>query len=165
MPPRIHTVRPIDGVTLGASYAYTHVKVPPVANPIPGPLFGTITRVFTVFTPENAVSGFLDLDQPLTAMRGAHLRFHLDANYADPTYSFQAENVRTDSSFIVNGSIALAEIPLSSSGATGEIRFWVRNLLNESHIYRRSNANAAVIGDYANFNPPRTFGVEGIVNF
>ena len=37
---------------------------------------------------------------------------------------------------------------------------WTRNLFDETHIYRRSNANAAVLGDYANFNPPRTFGLE-----
>jgi iron complex outermembrane receptor protein len=159
------TVRPLNGVTLGASYAYTDVKVPPVANPITGPLFGIITNVFTVFTPKNAVSGFLDLDQALPSMRGAHLRFHADANYADPTYSFQAENVLTDKSFIVNASIAIADMPLSENGVTGTIRLWTRNLFNESHIYRRSNANAAVIGDYANFNPPRTFGVEGVINF
>ncbi|MBV9932540.1 MAG: TonB-dependent receptor [Alphaproteobacteria bacterium] len=160
------TVRPAKGLTLGASYAYTDVKVPPVANPIAGPLFGAITNVFTVFTPKNAVSGFIDFETPVPGIREANLRFHLDANYADPTYSFQAENVLTDSSFIVNGSIALADIALNANGGVkGTIRLWSRNLLNESHIYRRSNANANVIGDYANFNPPRTFGIEGTIAF
>ena len=42
---------------------------------------------------------------------------------------------------------------------------WSRNLLNETHIYRRSAANAAILGDYANFNPPRTYGIEASVAF
>jgi iron complex outermembrane receptor protein len=159
------TVKPATGLTMGLSYAYTDVKVPPVANPIAGTsTFGVITNVFTVFTPKNAVSGSLDYDLPV-GMRDARLRLHLDANYADPVYSFQAENVLTESSFIVNGSLALADIPLNSSGVRGTIQVWARNLFNEAHIYRRSNANAATIGDYANFNAPRTFGLQGTVNF
>ena len=40
------------------------------------------------------------------------------------------------------------------------LSLWARNLFNESHIYRRSNANRLVLGDYANFNAPRTLGIE-----
>jgi iron complex outermembrane receptor protein len=158
------TVRPVDGLTLGASYAYTDIKVPPVANPLPGPTNGVITNVFTVYTPKHAGSAFADYEVPLSAWGEAKVRFHVDANYAGPQYSFQAEDVKTDKSFIVNGSIALADIPMSL-GARGTLNLWARNLLNEDHIYRRSNANAAVIGDYANFNAPRTFGLQGIINF
>jgi iron complex outermembrane receptor protein len=159
------TVKPTTGLTMGLSYAYTDVNVPPVANPIAGTsTFGVITNVYTVFTPKNAVSGSLDYEMPVGS-RDARLRLHLDANYADPTYSFQTESVLTDSSFVVNGSIALADIPLNSNGVRGTLQVWARNLFNESHIYRRSNANAGTIGDYANFNPPRTFGLQGTVNF
>ena len=42
---------------------------------------------------------------------------------------------------------------------------WARNLLNTSYVYRRSNANAASLGDYGNFNAPRTYGIEATVNF
>ena len=160
------TAQPTDGLRLGASYAYTDVKVPPVANPIAESpaTFGVITQVFTVFTPKNALSGFLDFDTPVSA-NDTRLRFHLDANYAGRQYSFQSEDVQTDSSFIVNGSIALADIPLTTSGVRGTLSVWARNLLNEAHIYRRSNANAALIGDYGNISPPRTFGLEGTVSF
>ena len=158
------TVKPFDGLTLGASYAYTDVKVPLTPNPLPGPLNGQLTQVFTVFTPKNAVSGSLDYELPIGS-QSMSLRLHLDANYADPTYSFQNENVLTDSSFIVNGSLALADIPLNASGTRATINVWARNLFNEQHIYRRSAANAAVLGDYGNFNAPRTFGVQGTVNF
>jgi iron complex outermembrane receptor protein len=160
------TAEPIDGLRLGASYAYTDVKVPPVANPIAESpaTFGVITQVFTVFTPKNALTGFLDFETPVAA-NDTRLRFHIDGNYADDQYSFQSEDVRTESSFIVNGSVALADIPLADSGVRGTLSLWARNLFNEAHIYRRSNANGALIGDYGNFNPPRTFGVEGTVKF
>ncbi|WP_395614054.1 TonB-dependent receptor [Allosphingosinicella sp.] len=150
------TARVTQDLTLGLSYAYTHARVPPTPNPfLPGnPLF----PVFVVFTPRNALSGSLDYNVPVGG-QGAQVRLHLDANYADPQYSFQAESVRTDSSFIVNGRIALADVRV---GPEARVTFslWSRNLLNETHIYRRSAANAAVLGDYANFNAPRTFGAE-----
>ena len=157
------TVKPTSALTLGLSYAYTDVKIPATPNPLDGPLKGVPYQVFTVFTPKNAVSGSADLELPVGA--DMSLRLHLDANYSDPVYSFQAENVQTDKSFIVNGSLALANIPLTASGTQATISAWARNLFNESHIYRRSNANASVIGDYANFNAPRTFGVKGTINF
>ena len=101
-------------------------------------------------------------------------RAHLDANYADAQYSFQSEfadvsptgsvvqnvAVKGGSSFIVNGNLALADIHMGAGGASGTLSVWSRNLLDESHIYRISAANRGTIGDYANFNPPRTFGVE-----
>lgn len=171
------TVRPVEGLTLGASYAYTDVKVPATPNPLAGPLFGIPYQVFTVYTPKNAVSGSFDYEVPVGA-EGAAVRFHMDANYSDPTYSFQNENVLTDSSFIVNASLALADIRLAAGGTKATLNLWARNLFNEHHIYRRSNANDAptvnndgslnysgVIGDYANFNAPRTFGVQATVNF
>jgi iron complex outermembrane receptor protein len=72
--------------------------------------------------------------------------------------------VKADSSFIVNGRIALADIRMNDSTDI-TLSVWSRNLFNEQHIYRRSAANAAVLGDYANFNPPRTFGFEADLKF
>ena len=144
-----------EGLNVGASYTYTYTKVPLTPNPFLG---NTLTPVFVVFTPENAFSGSLDYDMPIggTGMLG---RFHVDLNYASDMYSFQNETTKTDDSFIVNSSIGLAEIPLDT-GRSMSLSFWTRNLFDESHIYRRSAANAGTLGDYANFNPPRTFGVE-----
>jgi iron complex outermembrane receptor protein len=157
------TARPTDDLTLGVSYAYTHTEIPLTPNPNPGPTFGVPTQVFVVYTPKNAVSGFIDFDTPI-AGTGMGVRAHIDANYADPSYSFQNEAVLTQSSFIVNASLALTDIELNPS-TKASISLWSRNLLNETNIYRRSNANAGVLGDYANFNPPRTFGVEAAIAF
>jgi iron complex outermembrane receptor protein len=152
------TVRPVDRVTLGASYAYTYTNVPTTANPNPGPTFGVPTAVFVVYTPRNAASGYVDYEMPV-GDGGAQLRLHLDANYADSQYSFQSESVKADSSFIVNGRIAVADIAVTDHNKV-TLSVWSRNLLNESHIYRRSGSNASSLGDYANFNTPRTFGAE-----
>ena len=158
------TARPIENLTVGVSYAYTYTKVPPTANPNPGPTFGVLTQVFTVYTPPNAASGYIDYAMPV-GLHSASVRLHLDANYADAQYSFQSENVKTDSSFIANGRLSLADVQLSDRGQKATFSIWTRNLFDEDHIYRRSNANNAVLGSYANFNPPRTFGGEVSVAF
>ena len=83
------------------------------------------------------------------------------------------------SSFIVNGRIALTDIEMNDAGTKLQVALWARNLLNEAHVYRRSAANSApvidsitgipsysgVLGDYGNFNAPRTFGIEASVSF
>ena len=164
------TLRPIQSVTLGASYAYTDIKNPPTPNPfLPGnPLF----QVFSVFTPKHAASGYVDYEVP-TNVANSKLRIHLDANYSGRSYSFQAENVLADPSFVVNGRVALADVEMTN-GTLVTFALWSRNLFNETHIYRRSAANsspvpvfsggvptgglnyAGILGDYGNFNPPRT---------
>ena len=154
------TARPVDHLTLGASYAYTYTHVPATPNPFLG---GALYQVYVVYTPKNAASGYIDYDIPVGGADAA-VRFHLDANYASSAYSFQNEPVKADPSFIVNGRIALADVRLRD-GATATISLWSRNLFNETHIYRRSAANAATLGEYGNFNPPRTFGVEGTIRF
>jgi iron complex outermembrane receptor protein len=156
------TIRVTDELTVGASYAYTYTKVPPTPNPF---LANALFPVVVVFTPPNAASGYIDYELPLGS-NGMSARFHIDANYADGMYSFQSEpTVKTDSSLIVNARVGLADIPVGSFGQTLTLSVWARNLFDETHIYRRSAANANVLGDYANFNPPRTFGIEGRVTF
>ncbi len=168
------TINPADGLTLTGSYAYTYTDVPATANPFKN---NALTKVFVVFTPRNAASASLDYELPV-AIGEAKARFHLDGNYSDAMYSFQNEPVKTDSSFIVNGRLALADLPLNDAGTKVTLSLWVRNLFDETHIYRRSNANSSptlnnngslnyggVLGDYANFNPPRTIGLEGAIKF
>ena len=155
------TLFPTEGLVLNASYAYTYTKVPPTPNTLlPG---NPIQPVFIVFTPRNAASGSIDYELPLAGETS--LRLHLDANYSQATQTFDNEDVKNQGSFIVNGRVALADIVLNDGGSTLTLAAWARNLLNEEHIYRRSNANRLVIGDYGNFNAPRTFGVEATVSF
>ncbi|MBV8685320.1 MAG: TonB-dependent receptor [Alphaproteobacteria bacterium] len=175
------TLRPVDGLTLNASYAYTYTRIPPVL--ITATAGGLSTSVFQnfyiVFTPRNAASGSVDYELPFGGA-GAALRFHLDANYAQATQAFDQFATKNDSSFIVNGRVALADVPLSSSGQKLTLGVWARNLLDEQYVYRRDPSNGLpgapttsvttgsinnVLGDYGNFNAPRTFGVEATVTF
>ena len=152
------TVRVTNELSLGSSYAYTDAQVPPTPNPFLG---NALFPVFVVYTPRHAASVYMDYERPIAGMR---LQFHLDAAYGSPNYSFQNEPVKTEQSFIVNGRIALADIPLGSTQSM-TLSLWGRNLLDESHIFRRSNANNNTLGSYANFNPPRTFGLEAQLVF
>jgi iron complex outermembrane receptor protein len=166
------TVRPIQALTLGASYAYTWWDSPTATNP----LTGVSQKLYIVYTPKNAASGYIDYQVP-TNIANAKIRFHIDANYSDPYYSFEAEPTLTDKSFIVNGRIALADVELNSGSTLLTFAIWSRNLFNEQHVYRRSDANSSpvlnyngttlvstgyggILGDYGNFNPPRTWGAE-----
>jgi iron complex outermembrane receptor protein len=165
------TVRPTDNLTMGVSYAYTYWKVPATPNPLVAG--NPLQPLFLVYTPPHALSGNLDWTMPLSSDNDMALKLHVDANYSDPHYSFDNEPVLVDKSFLVNARLAVADIPMGQGGQKLTVAAWARNLFNESHIYRRSNANRvpidgnyrAVVGDYANFNAPRTFGVEATISF
>ena len=73
--------------------------------------------------------------------------------------------MKGDTSFIVNGSVALQDISLKTNGPVATISIWSRNLLDETYVYRISAANRGTIGDYGNLNPPRTIGVEMRVKY
>lgn len=166
------TLQPVDGLSMSLSYVYTSAKIPQARNTVqeakniadgnPG-LNPVIQNVFIVYTPTNALSGSIDYEIPVGGSDAA-VRFHLDGNYADPVYSFDNEPVRTDKSFIVNARVSLADIPMGEGGQKLTVSAWARNLLNEEHIYRRSAANTT-LGDYANYNAPRTFGLDASLKF
>jgi iron complex outermembrane receptor protein len=172
------TVKPFPELTLTGSYAYTYWKAPSAVNSITG---GLPQQLYIVYTPKNAASGAIDYVKPVQIAGGANIRLHLDANYASSQYSFQLEPTKTSASFVVNGRLALADVLV---GDHSKVTFavWTRNLFDTTYIYRRSNANSSpvqnyngttlvstnyggILGDYANFNPPRTFGGEVSVSF
>ncbi|WP_375391098.1 TonB-dependent receptor [uncultured Sphingomonas sp.] len=183
------TVKPAPSLTLGGSYAYTHWTAPQAVNPIFG---GPPQQLYIVYTPTNAASGSIDWALPIQT-DFAKVRLHLDANYSSSYYSFELEPTKTDSSFVVNGRLALADIKVNDNDRV-TLSAWVRNMFDEQYIYRRSNANSSpvqnycganglngttpctanalisnnyggILGDYANFNPPRTFGLEVAAKF
>lgn len=173
------TVAPVQGLTLNASYAYTYWRAPSAVNPLtPG---APPQQLYIVYTPKNAASGSIDYAVPI-GNDDATVRFHLDGNYSSSQYSFQLEPTKTDANFVMNGRISLADIRVSDHNKV-TFSVWARNLLDTTYIYRRSAANSApvlnygangqlvstsyggILGDYANFNPPRTWGVEASVKF
>jgi iron complex outermembrane receptor protein len=171
------TVRPVTGLTLAASYAYTYWKAPSAVNSITG---GLPQQLYIVYTPKNAASGSIDYSVPVGKGDTA-VSVHFDANYASSQYSFQLEPTKTDPSFIVNGRIALTDIAVSANNKV-TLSLWSRNLFNRTYIYRRSAANSTpvynyngttlvstsyggILGDYGNLNPPRTWGFEVSAKF
>jgi iron complex outermembrane receptor protein len=166
------TLRATERLTLGASYAYTHWRVPPTPNPlVPG---NPLQPLYIVYTPRHAASGSIDYSIPIGGGDGGPaVRLHLDGNYSGRAHTFDNENVQAEPSFILNARLSLADISMGPGGQLLTISAWSRNLLDEQHIYRRSNANrfpidgnfGTVIGDYANFNAPRTFGLEAAIRF
>jgi iron complex outermembrane receptor protein len=145
--------RATENLTLSAGYAYTDVSIPDAVNP----RTGTSQPVFIIYTPENAANVAADWESPFM---GATLKAHIDANYADATHSFEQYAIKNDSSFIVNARVAVADIQTGAGGPLLEVALWSRNLLDETYVYRRDPANRSTLGDYGNFNNPRTFGIE-----
>ena len=114
-------------------------------------------QVFIAYTPENAGSVAADWNSPFM---GATLKAHIDANYADAAHSFEQFAIKADSSFVVNARVAIADITTRDGGPLLEVALWSRNLLDETYVYRRDPSNRNTLGDYGNFNNPRTFGIE-----
>lgn len=165
------TVAPIDGLTSTLSYAYTYTKIPQARNTVQEQLNASLTpaittpvyqNVFIVYTPKHALTGAVDY-QFYLGNSDAVAKFHIDGNYSAPAYTFDNEDVKNEASFIVNGRITVEDIEIANQKLS--VAIWSRNLLNNSFMFRRSNANGLVLGDYANFNAPRTFGIEITTKF
>ena len=181
------TVRPVDGLTLNASYAYTYTKLPltPItytARNAAGAVTDQTTvpqQFYIVFTPRNAASGSIDYVVPVAG--DTRLKFHLDGNYAQSTQTFDAYATRNDASLIFNGRLSLTGIDTGAVGQRLTIGVWGRNLFDRQYVYRRdptqalpgapsatnvrSGSIANVLGEYGNFNMPRTYGLDASISF
>ncbi|AOR76710.1 TonB-dependent receptor [Novosphingobium resinovorum] len=174
------TLEPIDGLTLNASYAYTYTKIPPVlitAADTAGRSTSVYQQFYIVFTPRNAASGSIDYVLPIGA-QDTKIKFHIDGNYSQATQAFDQFATKNDASLIFNGRISLADIGVGDHKLT--LGVWGRNLFNEQYVFRRDPSNSLpgapttnvtvgsisnVLGDYGNFNAPRTFGIDASVAF
>jgi iron complex outermembrane receptor protein len=68
-----------------------------------------------------------------------------------------------DSGFIVNSRIAFTDIDLGQSASKLTVAVWVRNLLDEQHVFYRSTS--VTTGTSGFFNEARTYGVEANLKF
>src|SRR6185295_14791448 len=146
------TWRATDALTFSGGYAYTSTEVPPTLNPFTN----IVQPVFIVFTPKNAANVALDYAAP---MKKLMFRVHVDGNYADATQTFDQTPVTNDKSFLMNARFSFADMKMGGGGSMS-FSLWARNLLNEAYVYRRDPANRSTLGDYGNFNAPRTYGVS-----
>jgi iron complex outermembrane receptor protein len=159
------TVTPVNGLTLTASYAYTHVRLPNAPNPfVTG---NPLVVVYPLYAPQNAASGSIDYRLPL---RDATLSFHLDGNYSDPQYTSSSDPTLGDSAFLVNGRVAVSDIPLSAGAAKLEVSVWTRNLFNEAYAFLKNGgptptAPKSALGTFGIYNEPRTFGIDATIRW
>ncbi|MDE2403921.1 MAG: TonB-dependent receptor [Sphingomonadales bacterium] len=182
------TVRPIEGLTLNASYAYTYTDIPAIpitltertaAGVATGNVSTVLQKFYIVFTPRNAASGSIDYELPI-AKTSASVRLHLDANYSQSTQAFDQFATHNDASFVVNGRLSVANVAVGPGGQKLTFGAWVRNMFDTQYVFRRDPSNSLpsvqtsniyagaignVQGDYGNFNAPRTFGIDATVNF
>ena len=175
------TVNPFQGLTLNASYVYTYTRIPlvPITYSAAGLSTTVLQQFYIVFTPRNAASGSADYELPVGS-GDTRLRFHFDGNYAQATQAFDQFGTKADESLIFNGRIALADIGMGNGGQKLTVSLWGRNLFDKQYVFRRDPSNSLpaapttsvlagninnVLGDYGNFNAPRTFGVEGTIRF
>ena len=174
------TVNPLPGLTLNASYAYTYTKIPPVlitAQDSGGRSTSVYQNFYIVFTPRNAASGSIDYAVPIAG--DTKLKLHLDGNYSQATQAFDQFATKNDASLIFNGRISLADISMGGAQRM-TIGVWARNLFDEQYVFRRDPSNSLpgapttnvtvggignVMGDYGNFNAPRTFGLDASLKF
>ena len=157
------TLAVTEDLSLSFAYAYTETSVPDAQNPFPPsaacPSCGTIQPVYIIYTPRNAWTAALNYERSLGF---AELRVNVNAAWSEGTQSFEQSPQVTDDSFIVNARLALADWNVAGDRDV-TVALWSRNLFNEEHMYRRSTENRSgsnAIGDYANFNEPRTYGLE-----
>jgi iron complex outermembrane recepter protein len=189
------TLKPSDRLKFDLSYAYTHFDIPLVpvtyreftAAGVPtGNSTTTLQKFYIVYTPRSAASGSVDYEIPLGSS-AASIKLHVDANYSQAAQSFDQFAVKADKSFIVNGRLSVLDIGLGNSDAKLNIGLWGRNLFDNQLVFRRdpsnglpavqSNAvagvanitrignNNGILGDYGNFNMPRTFGIDASIKF
>lgn len=177
------TVAPTDNLTLNASYVYTYTKIPLVPTTFTtasGAESAPVMQQFYIpFTPRNAASGSLDYRYPISD-NGTALKFHIDANYSQATQAFDQFATKADASFLVNARLSLADVPMGYGDAKLTVALWARNVFNEQYVFRRDPSNSLpgsptsnltsgsinnVMGDYGNFNAPRTFGIETTLRF
>jgi iron complex outermembrane receptor protein len=189
------TVKPMEGLTLDASYAYTYTDIPLVpvtyreftaAGVATGNSTTVLQKFFIVFTPRNAASASAAYELPM-GDSGARIKLHVDANYSQATQSFDQFATKNDASLLVNARLSVLDIGLGTGGQKLNVGVWSRNLFNEQHVYRRDPSNSlpavqttaasgvpnvlvignngSILGDYGNFNMPRTFGLDASITF
>ncbi len=178
-------IPPVD-VTYSAFCTAVVLPACPTATS-PAATTTTPQKFYVVYTPRNAASGSIDYVVPLGSSE-ASVKFHLDANYGQATQSFDQFATKADESFIVNGRISVLDIPMRSGSSTKlNIGLWGRNLFDNQLVYRRDPSNSlpsvqttpttgvanitrignngGILGDYGNFNMPRTFGIDASIKF
>jgi iron complex outermembrane recepter protein len=150
----------VPATNLTLTLNYTRAETDALQAPNPYVTGNPLATVLPLFAPKNAGSAAIDYRLPLGPRA---LRLHVDGNWSDGYYTSEIEQTKVDKSFIVNTRLALPELPLNELGATAEFAMWARNLLDEEHLFYKSQS--ASLGSYGIFNDPRSYGIEARIRF
>ncbi|GAB6854870.1 TonB-dependent receptor [Asaia astilbis] len=163
------TVSPMRYLTVGLSYAYNYVHIPPTANPYQnssGIISNILVPIYQNYTPAHSGSFQVDYTRPFHGFTLlAHLDGNIDSGYyastTDPVYLGvgNAKNVyqpKGASGLIVNGRIAISDVRLGNTGTKATFSLWSRNLFAEQHAYYKTLGVTTGLQSY--FNEPRQFG-------
>lgn len=154
------TVVPANGLTLTGSYVYTDFSVPDARNPFTGLTQSAVVAL----TPKHAATAAIDYEFPSFGL--GTLKAHLDGNYSGAFFT-SGNLPRHGEYFLVNGRLALGDIPLGRTGAELEVALWGRNLTNDEY----SNFQFTVAGAgltnavLAYFNEPRSVGIKTTIRY
>jgi len=156
------TLMPIRGLTLNASYAFTHAKIAPQ----PSPFTAQIVNLKVAHTPKHAMS--LSGDAALGKLGEASLNLHLDGNYASGTYSEPTDLRLNKGRTLINGRFSLDDTPVGGSFVS--VGLWMKNITNEAYITYDFDYGDTLIPGYTNaaiaaYNEPRTYGVDVTFKF
>ena len=162
-------ISPLRYLTVGFSYAYNYVHIPPTANPYPnsvGIVSTMLVPIYQNYTPAHSGSFQVDYTRPFQGFTLlAHLDGNIDSGYyastTDPVY-LGVGNVRNvyqpkgDSGLIVNGRVAIGNVRLGHTGSKATFSLWARNLFAEQHVYFKTLGVTTGLQGY--FNEARQFG-------
>lgn len=152
------TVTPIERLVLGINYAYLDGDMPPQPNPFMG---GALQKFETTSTPRH--SGSATIDYAFLATSWGRWAAHIDAT-STSDYAYVAfNNLRRDSSTVLNARIALNDIPIGIGKLA--LSVWGKNLTNEESIDFAFAVGTPPISVVQAFNEPRTFGADAIMKF
>ncbi|QZP07890.1 TonB-dependent receptor [Caenibius sp. WL] len=166
-------LRPVDALTINASFAYLDAKYKNYIETAGGPDVSD-NRAFP-HTPKYTAS----IGADLRVAEGDWGKFTLngDLNYVSKYYTFpyalvpefdgqqDAHNTRSKGRTIVNLRAAVGEIPLAGD-VKGEVSLWVRNLTKENNATNFIDFGAGFNGLTVGYFPdPRTYGITAGIKF
>ncbi len=165
-------IRPVDALTINASFAYLDAKYKNYVEYDGGPDVSK-NRAFP-HTPKYTAS----IGADLRVAEGDWGKFTLngDLNYVSKYFTFpyaltpsagdqDAYNTRSKGRTIVNLRAAVGEIPLAGD-VKGEVSLWVRNLTKEDNATNFIDFGAGFNGLTVGYFPdPRTYGITAGIKF
>ncbi len=152
------TAVPIDGLTLGLAYSYTHVNLPAQ----PSPFTSQIIQLKNT-TPKHTFSA--DADWNVGRLGPGELVLHADASGSSAAYTYSTDPKINPGYLIANARVTLRDI--SVAGSRLSVAAWAKNITDKQYVYFDEYlAGPGLTNALTNYyNEPRTYGLEMKIEF